>query len=122
MIEAKEDRIVALGQLGVLKHSCSTAEPCCTGASPEEVELEVEVAEPEFVVVAAGLERAYICLRSQSLRNRRLAWGPRGLRRSLGILSKARIGVHCSHLLICSGALSSGNQLLLLGPGEVQLE
>ena len=33
------------------------AEHCCTEASPEEVELEAEVAEPEFVVVAAGLER-----------------------------------------------------------------
>ena len=30
---------------------------CCTEASPEEFELEAEVAEPEFVVVAAGLER-----------------------------------------------------------------
>ena len=33
------------------------AEHCCTGASPEEVELEVEAAEPEFVIVAAGLQR-----------------------------------------------------------------
>ena len=32
-------------------------EHCCTEALPEEVELEAEVAEPEFVVVAAGLER-----------------------------------------------------------------
>ena len=32
------------------------AEHCCTEASPEEVELEAEVAEPEFVVVAVGLE------------------------------------------------------------------
>ena len=28
-----------------------------TEASPEEVELEVEAAEPEFVIVAAGLEK-----------------------------------------------------------------
>ena len=33
------------------------AEHCCTEASLEEVELEAEVAEPEFVVVTAGLER-----------------------------------------------------------------
>ena len=33
------------------------AEHCCTKASPKEVELEAKVAEPEFVVVAAGLER-----------------------------------------------------------------
>ena len=30
---------------------------CCTEASPEEVELEAEEAKPEFVAVAAGLER-----------------------------------------------------------------
>ena len=30
---------------------------CCIEALPEEVELEAEVAEPEFAVVAAGLER-----------------------------------------------------------------
>ena len=29
---------------------------CCIEASPEDFELEAEVAEPEFVVVAAGLE------------------------------------------------------------------
>ena len=32
-------------------------EHCCTEASLEEVELEVEVAEAEFAVVAAELER-----------------------------------------------------------------
>ena len=31
-------------------------EHCCIRASPVEVELEVEVAEPEFAVAAAGLE------------------------------------------------------------------
>ena len=30
---------------------------CCTKASPEVFELEAEVAEPEFVIAAAGLER-----------------------------------------------------------------
>ena len=32
-------------------------EHCCAEASPEEVELEAEVVEPKFVVVAAGLVR-----------------------------------------------------------------
>ena len=32
-------------------------EHCCTGASPEEFELEAEAAEPEFVITTAGLER-----------------------------------------------------------------
>ena len=52
-----EGKIAALGQLGVWKHSCPAAEHCCTEASPEEFELEAEVAVPEFVVVAAGFER-----------------------------------------------------------------
>ena len=30
---------------------------CCIGASPGEVELEVEAAEPGFAIVAAGLEK-----------------------------------------------------------------
>ena len=30
---------------------------CCTEASPKDFELEAKVAEPEFVVAAAGLER-----------------------------------------------------------------
>ena len=33
------------------------AEHYCIEASPEEVGLEVEAAEPEFAVAAAGLER-----------------------------------------------------------------
>ena len=57
MIEAKEDRIVAWGQLGILERSCLAAEHCYTGALPEVLKHEVAVAEPEFVIVAAGLER-----------------------------------------------------------------
>ena len=52
-----EGKIAALGQLGVWEHSCLAAEHCCTKASPEEFELEAEAAEPEFVIVVAGLER-----------------------------------------------------------------
>ena len=52
-----EGKIVASGQLGVWEHSCPTAERCCTEASPEGFQLEAKVAEPEFVVVAVGLER-----------------------------------------------------------------
>ena len=50
-------KIAASGQLGVLERNCPATERCCTEASPEEAELEAEVAEPEFVVVVAGLER-----------------------------------------------------------------
>ena len=50
-------KIAASGQLGAWERSCPAAEHCCTEASLEEVELEAEVAEPEFVVAAAGLER-----------------------------------------------------------------
>ena len=51
-----EDKIATSNQLGILKHSCPMAEHCCTEASLGEVELEAEVVEPEFVVVAAELE------------------------------------------------------------------
>ena len=57
MIEAKEDRIVALGQLGVLEHSCLAAEHCYIVASPEVLGHEVVVAELEFVIMAAKLEK-----------------------------------------------------------------
>ena len=57
MIEAKEDRIAALGQLGVLEHSCLTAEYCYTVASPEELRHEAATTELEFAIVAAGLEK-----------------------------------------------------------------
>ena len=50
-------KIAASGQLGVWERSCLATGHCCIGASPEEVELEVEAAEPRFAVVAAGLER-----------------------------------------------------------------
>ena len=50
-------RIAASGQLDAWEHNCPAVEHYCIEASPEEVELEAEVAEPEFVVVAAGLER-----------------------------------------------------------------
>ena len=56
MIEAKEGKIAASSQLGVLEQSCLAAEHCCTRTSPEEFELEVEAAEPGFAVAAAGLE------------------------------------------------------------------
>ena len=52
-----EGKIAASGQLGVWEHSCPVVEHCCTEASPEEFELEAEVAEPEFVIAVAGLER-----------------------------------------------------------------
>ena len=50
-------KITALGQLGAWECSCPAVGRCCIGASPGEVELEAEVAEPGFAVVAAGLER-----------------------------------------------------------------
>ena len=50
-------RIAASGQLGAWEHNCPAAERCCTGASPEEVELEAMMAEPEFVITTVGLER-----------------------------------------------------------------
>ena len=56
-IEAEVGRIAASGQLGAWEHNCLAAEHCYTKALPEEVELEAEVSEPEFVVVAVGLER-----------------------------------------------------------------
>ena len=40
-----------------MEHSCLTAEHYCTAASLEELEHEVGAAEPEFVIVVAGLER-----------------------------------------------------------------
>ena len=43
--------------MGALEHSCLAAEYCYTVASPEELEHEVTVAEPEFAIVAAGLEK-----------------------------------------------------------------
>ena len=57
MIEAKEGKIAASGQLGILEHSCPAAEHCCTEASPEELEHEVAAAKPKFVIVTAGLEK-----------------------------------------------------------------
>ena len=57
MIEAKEDRIAASGQLGILEHSCLVAEHCYIVASPGVLEHEAEVAEPEFAIVTAGLEK-----------------------------------------------------------------
>ena len=50
-------KIAASSQLGVWKHNCPVAEHCCTKASPEVVEHEVVATEPEFVIVAAGLEK-----------------------------------------------------------------
>ena len=50
-------KIAASGQLGAWEHNCPAAEHCCIEASPRELELEAEVVEPEFVAVAAGLER-----------------------------------------------------------------
>ena len=52
-----QGKIAASGQLGVYEHSCPAAEHCCTEASSEEFELEVEAAEPKFVIVAAGLDK-----------------------------------------------------------------
>ena len=49
--------IAASGQLGVWEHSCLEAEHCCTGASPEEFELEVAAAELEFAIMVVGLEK-----------------------------------------------------------------
>ena len=43
--------------MGTLEHSCLTAEHCYTAASLEEFEYEVAVAEPEFAIMAAGLEK-----------------------------------------------------------------
>ena len=86
---------------------------CCIGASPVEVGLEVEAAEPGFAVAVAGLERARICLRSKSLRNRRLIGKTWGLREPLGTLSRARIGTHCCHLLVRGGALGGRDWLFL---------
>ena len=57
MIEAKEDRIATSSQLGILEHSCLAAEHYYSEASLEELEHEVAAAEPEFVIVAAGLEK-----------------------------------------------------------------
>ena len=58
MIEAKDDRIATSSQLGILEHSYLAAKHCYTEASPEELEHEVVAAEPEFVIVAAGLEKS----------------------------------------------------------------
>ena len=52
-----EDKIAASGQLGAWEHSCPAVEHCCTEALLEEFELEAEAAGPEFVIVAAGLEK-----------------------------------------------------------------
>ena len=57
MIEAKEDRIAVSGQLGVLEHSCLTVEHCYTAASSEVLRHEVVATKPEFVIMAAGLEK-----------------------------------------------------------------
>ena len=43
--------------MGVLEHSCLAAKHCYTVASSEELEHEVVAAEPEFAIMAAGLER-----------------------------------------------------------------
>ena len=50
-------KIAALGQLGAWEHNCPTAGHYCIEASPGEVRLVVEAAEPGFVVMVAGLER-----------------------------------------------------------------
>ena len=68
------------------------------------------------------LRGARICLRSESLRNRRLARKLWRLGRALGTLSRARIGAHRCHLLIRGGALSGGDWLFLFGPRKVELE
>ena len=49
-------KIAASGQLGAWEHNCPAAGRCCIEASPGEVGLVVEAAEPEFAVAAAGLE------------------------------------------------------------------
>ena len=43
--------------MGVLGHSSLTVEHCYIAASPEELGHEVAATEPEFEVVAAGLEK-----------------------------------------------------------------
>ena len=50
-------KIAASGQLGVWERSCPAAGHCCIGASPGEVGLKVEAAEPGFAIVAVGLEK-----------------------------------------------------------------
>ena len=49
-------KIAASGQLGIWERSCLAVGQCCIGASPGEVGLEVEAAEPGFAVAAVGLE------------------------------------------------------------------
>ena len=67
--------------------------------------------------MAAGLEKGPHSLEVLSPQEPLVGLEAEGLRGSLNILSRARISAHCSHLLIGGSALSSGNQLLLLGPG-----
>ena len=43
--------------MGALEHSCLAAEHCYIAASSKELGHEVVVAEPEFGVVVAGLEK-----------------------------------------------------------------
>ena len=40
----------------------------------------------------------------------------------MGALSRARIGAHCCHLLVRSGALSGRDWLFLLWPRKIKLE
>ena len=119
MIEAKEDRIAALSQLGVLEHSCLAAEHCYTGASPEVLGHEATGAESEFVIVAAGLEKRPHLPEVSEPQEPPVGLGAVGVRRLLGTLSRARISAHHSHLLIRSSALSGRNRILLCGPKKV---
>ena len=50
-------KIAASGQLGIWERSCPAARHYCIGALLVEVELEADVAEPEFAVATVGLER-----------------------------------------------------------------
>ena len=95
------------------------AEYCYIVASPGELEHEVATAEPEFAIVAAGLETGLHLPQVSESQGPSVGLGSRRLRGLLSILSRVRIGAHCSHLLIKSDALGGRNRLLLLGPRKI---
>ena len=78
-------------------------------ASPEELGHEVAAAEPEFAIVAAGLEKGPHL--PEVLEPQEPSVGLEAVGVEKG---RARIGAHRSHLLIRSIALGGRNRLLLL--------
>ena len=59
-------------------------EHCCIGASPEEFELEVEAAEPEFVIAAVGLQEGLHLLEVSEPQGSSVGLGAKGVEKIFG--------------------------------------